>query len=267
LGSGSNFPIRGCRFGVGLYNLAFLPQARSHDPDHHHERRRHRRAGHRDPSPGGAGLGEILVVAPNGPRSGSGHSVTTNDPMLLESLRDSWYSLSGTPADCSRVALTRIAPDAEWVLSGINRGGNLGADTYISGTVAAAREAAFLGKKAIAVSQYVRPDLPLDWEWTLRQASRVIRQLMKEPLDSSSFWNVNFPHLPPGSQDPKPVYCGLDLCPLDVGFRTGDPIGECGTTLHYTGKYHGRERTAGRDVQVCFGGAIAITRIPLDITG
>ncbi len=212
------------------------------------------------------GLGELLVVAPSGPRSGAGHSVTTNNPMILTPMGENWLSVSGTPADCSRVALAHLAPDAEWVLSGINRGGNLGADTYISGTVAAAREAAFLGKKAIAVSQYVRPDLELDWEWTLRQAARIIRLLMARPLGESAFWNVNLPHLPPGFPDPEAVFCGLDLCPLDVGFRDGEASGNGGAFVHYTGKYHGRDRTKGRDVEVCFAGSIAVTRIPLDIT-
>lgn len=217
-------------------------------------------------------FGERVVVAPDTVRSGSGHAVTTTDPLVLLNPRSGWYATSGTPADCSRIALTHLAQDVDLVLSGINRGGNLGADTYISGTVAAAREATFLGKRAIALSQYVRPDWPLDWEWSLRQAVRVLERLLREPLPGGHFWNVNFPHLAPGSRDPELVFCGLDLNPLDVGFRPVPGVAApessaAGQRFHYTGKYHGRDRSPGRDVAVCFDGAIAITRIPLDITG
>ena len=74
-------------------------------------------------------LGERIVLAPDKVRSGAGHAVTTNDPVLLSRVRDGWFSTTGTPADCTRLALTHVAGDADWVLSGINRGGNLGVDT------------------------------------------------------------------------------------------------------------------------------------------
>jgi|SoiMethySBSTD1v2_1073268.scaffolds.fasta_scaffold06466_9 5'-nucleotidase len=212
-------------------------------------------------------LGPRIVVAPHTVRSGSGHAVTTRDPLIVTKTREGWFSTTGMPADCARVALTRLAPDAEWVLSGINRGGNLGADTYISGTVAAAREAALLGKQAIAFSQYVRSDLEIDWSWTQRQTTRTLEQLLALPPDPTAFWNVNFPHVPLPAPDPEIVFCGLDLNPLDVGFEDGETIGEDSRLMHYTGTYHGRPRARGRDVAVCFEGAIAVTRIPLDITG
>jgi 5'-nucleotidase len=212
------------------------------------------------------GLGRILVAAPDGARSGAGHSVTTKDPIRVKRVREGWYAVAGTPADCTRVGLKCLVPRADWVIAGVNRGGNLGADTYISGTVAAAREAAFLGRQAIAVSQYVRADLELDWEWTVRQAAGAIRRLMDLPLAPRSFWNVNLPHLPPGAADPELVFCGLDLCPLDVRFRT-ERIAPGSDVLvaHFEGNYHGRQRDIGRDVEVCFGGRIAVTEIPLDI--
>jgi 5'-nucleotidase len=211
------------------------------------------------------GFGERIVIAPSGPRSGAGHAVTTHEPIHVSQVRDGWLSVSGTPADCSRLALTHFASAADWVVSGINRGGNLGADTYISGTVAAAREAAFFGRKAIAISQYVRPDLEVDWEWTLRQSAATIRTLLSKPLAPGSFWNVNLPHLPRGAADPQVVYCGLDVRPLDVKYAVNGVAGGV-TPFVWRGNYHGRERQKGRDVEVCFSGAIAATVIPLDIT-
>jgi 5'-nucleotidase len=89
---------------------------------------------------------------------------------------------------------------------------------------------------------------------------------MDLPLSPRSFWNVNLPHLPEGSADPELVFCGLDLCPLDVRFRMErDGRRENVLVAHFEGNYHGRQRDVGRDVEVCFGGRIAVTEIPLDI--
>jgi 5'-nucleotidase len=212
------------------------------------------------------GLGERMVVAPDGPRSGSGHTVTTDAPIPVTTRRDSWYAVGGTPVDCARLALLHIEPQASWVLAGINRGGNLGADIYISGTVAAAREAAFLGYRAIAVSQYVRPDLAIDWEWSQRVCAEVLPAIMDRPQRPGFFWNVNLPHLSPGSPDPQVVFCKVDLRPLDVRFRLEGVLGAPASQAHFNGNYHGRPRDPGRDVAVCFGGQIAVTEVPLDIT-
>ena len=100
-------------------------------------------------------LGDVVIVAPQHPQSGIAHRVTTREPILINELEANRHSIDGTPADCARIALKVIAPDAGWLISGINPGANLGSDVYNSGTVAAAREAAILGYRAIAVSQYI----------------------------------------------------------------------------------------------------------------
>ncbi len=86
------------------------------------------------------GLGECVVLAPRQPLSGCSHQVTTHEPLGVERRGPSRYSLSGTPADCVRIGLRQLVPDAGCVLSGINQGGNLGSDVFYSGTVAAVRE-------------------------------------------------------------------------------------------------------------------------------
>src|SRR5262245_38460098 len=85
-------------------------------------------------------LGEPVVVAPMQAHSGCSHRVTTEEPIRVQQRSPSSYAVEGTPADCVRLALHSIAPETTWVLSGINAGGNLGADVHISGTVAAVRE-------------------------------------------------------------------------------------------------------------------------------
>ena len=110
-----------------------------------------------------AAMGQPLVVAPAEPQSGIGHRVTVRSALTLYQENSDRYRVEGTPADCARVALKLVAPNADWLIAGINPGANLGSDIYNSGTVAAAREAAILGYRAIAVSQYIAPDVTVDW--------------------------------------------------------------------------------------------------------
>mgnify|MGYP003328012851 CR=1 FL=1 len=201
-------------------------------------------------------LGDVFVLAPRDPHSYAGHRVTTDAPLELVETAPNQFRLSGTPADCVRVALTHVFPDIDWVLAGINRGGNLGADLWTSGTVAAAREAALLGKPAIAVSQYIRRNLTLDWDRSRELALPVVRDLMARPSPARSYHNVNLPHLEPG-ETTQVIECEPDNQPLDVRYRTQDGH------IHYAGSYPQRPRTPGRDVDQCFAGSITISRLHL----
>mgnify|MGYP003394915004 CR=1 FL=1 len=99
--------------------------------------------------------GDPIVIAPDRHLSGCSHAVTTwQGSIRAEQRGPRLWAIEGTPADCVRLGLDRLAADADLVIAGINPGGNLGADIYYSGTVAAAREAAFHGKRGIAVSHY-----------------------------------------------------------------------------------------------------------------
>jgi len=140
------------------------------------------------------------VLAPRDQHSYAGHRVTTDGALHLIETGPREFNLSGTPADCVRVALAHLFPEIDWVLAGINRGGNLGADIFTSGTVAAAREATLLGKPAIAISQYVKKGMPLDWDWSRELARPMIEQLMTEQRLAKGYWNLNLPHTETGSQ-------------------------------------------------------------------
>jgi 5'-nucleotidase len=203
-----------------------------------------------------ASLGETYVIAPLEPHSYAGHRVTTDAALEIRETGPGEYSLSGTPADCVRVALTTLFPDVDVVIAGINRGGNLGADVYISGTVAAAREAALLGRHGIAISQFVRRDMRLDWNCSSGHGRAVLEKLLAEPREPKSYWNVNLPHVENGIR-PNVVRCETDNEPLDVRFRRE------GDRLHYAGSYPARPRTPGRDIETCFGGAITVSRLQL----
>src|SRR5688572_2565088 len=80
------------------------------------------------------GLGEVIVVGPDETLSGCSHRVTTDRAFRVQLVGTDRYAVAGTPADCVRVGLARVAPHVTWVLSGINHGANVGADVYHSGT-------------------------------------------------------------------------------------------------------------------------------------
>jgi len=204
-----------------------------------------------------AQLGDVVVLAPRDPHSYAGHRVTEDSALHLAETAPGEFSLSGTPADCVRVGLTSIFNDVDWVFAGVNRGGNLGSDLFTSGTVAAAREAAFLGKPAIAISQYIQKGRPLDWNLSRDLALPVLQQLLARPTRASKgYWNVNLPHTDNGDAAAI-VFCDPDNQPLDVRFdREGD-------RLRFAGSYQARPRTPGRDIELCFQGAITVSRLEL----
>ena len=203
-------------------------------------------------------LGDPVVVAPAEPQSGVSHAVTAHGPVRIEPRGEKRFAVYGTPADCARVGLLRLVPNAKWVLSGINHGGNLGADVHYSGTVAAVREAVLHGWPGAAVSQYHRKGMEFNWERAANWVARVLADLLARPTEPGLFYNVNLPHLGPADEDPEIVFCPLDPHPLPLSYRHEEDSG-----LHYDGDYHARQRTLGADVDVCFGGRIAVTAIRL----
>ena len=197
------------------------------------------------------------IVAPSKPYSGCGHQVTTHQGIKLTKRSFTEYALDGTPADCTRMAIKTIATNTKLVLSGINAGGNLGTDVYISGTVAAVREAAIHGIPGIAISHWIKKPLVIDWAVATRWTSKVLQDLRSRPVPPGSFWNVNLPHLEPDQPEPKIILCEPSIAPLPVDFKVE------GDTYYYQGEYAKRDRTPGTDVDICFGGNIAVTLIRL----
>jgi 5'-nucleotidase len=198
--------------------------------------------------------GEGTIVAPRDHQSGCGHQVTTTQPIRLETRSGTEFSIAGTPADCVRIALSHLCPDASFVLSGINAGGNMGADVYISGTVSAVREAAFHRIPGVAISQYKKGKNPIDWELSAFWTAKVLAELHEQSYQPGTFWNVNLPYLEVG-MNPAIVFCNPCTQPLPSDFRLE------GDDFYYCGSYADRRRDRGSDVDVCLSGSIAITKL------
>jgi 5'-nucleotidase len=205
-----------------------------------------------------AGFGEAIVAAPAAPQSGMSHAITYDRRFQVEERGPRRFAVHGTPADCARIGLHRLAPDAAWVLSGINHGGNLGADVHYSGTIAAVREAVLHGWPGIAFSHYRHDDREYDWARAAQWTARVLGELLAQPPPTGAFYNVNLPHLRPEEPDPELVFCPLDPHPLPLSFHHDQTEG-----LLYNGDYQARRRTPGADVDVCFTGRISVTLMRL----
>jgi 5'-nucleotidase len=138
-------------------------------------------------------LGDVTIVAPVQEASAIGHALTLRHPLRLDSVGDRMFAVDGTPTDCVNVAVTQIfkgLPDL--VVSGINKGWNLGDDVTYSGTVAGALEGALLGIPAIAVSlRQTRGDY--DFSYACRAAAALAQAILGRPLPSRTFLNINVP--------------------------------------------------------------------------
>ena len=205
-------------------------------------------------------FGEVWVIAPEKPMSGISHQMTFERPMrFVEKARQS-YSLDGTPADCVRVAMTQLNVSFDWVFSGINKGANLGSDIYVSGTVAAAREAALFGARAISFSQHLREfKAPFDWARPADVAERLIPLLTTREIKSGTWVNVNIPDVKMTELFLNDGQVMMVDSPLD---RNPLPAEYCKTEqgeLLYSAVYNDRTRTPGCDADVCFGGKISVT--------
>jgi 5'-nucleotidase len=145
-----------------------------------------------------AGLGALTVVAPQREQSASSHGFTMHNPLRMVERRPRWYAISGTPADCVYMGVHHVLPQKPaLVVSGINRGTNIGDDIHYSGTVAGAMEAALMGIPSLAVSLEVIPDADtMHWSTAGTLALSVARLLLRDPLPRHSFLNLNVPNKP-----------------------------------------------------------------------
>lgn len=203
------------------------------------------------------GMANRVIVAPLRPHSCGSHAVTTDREIEVSRWDEDRLTVDGTPADCVRVAIHHLVKDADLLISGINAGGNLGTDTYHSGTVAAAREGALHGLRAVAISHYLARGREVDWARAGGWARRVIEELLLRPWPVGTFWNVNMPHPELGGPEPRLVECELDPSPLPLSYKVS------GNRVRYDGNYHLRRRVENGDVEVCFRGDIALSQIRL----
>ena len=141
----------------------------------------------------------VTVIAPDAERSSCGHGITLGEPLRVKKISTSKYSCSGYPADCILIGIGNILKDdrPDIVVSGINHGANLGQDRYYSGTIAAAREAAFRGIPSIAVSLVTKNIKDVEhFDVAAEFISRLLSLNIQNLIPKYTVLNVNIPNLP-----------------------------------------------------------------------
>jgi 5'-nucleotidase len=138
-------------------------------------------------------LGDVLVIAPHIEASAIGHALTLRRPLRMEQLRDGVYEVDGTPTDCVNIGITKLygaLPDL--IVSGINKGYNLGDDVTYSGTVSGALEGALLGVPSIAVS-LARTTGQYDFGPAAAAAATIAAMVLRKGLAPPTFLSLNVP--------------------------------------------------------------------------
>jgi 5'-nucleotidase len=213
---------------------------------------------------------DIWIVAPAEENSGAGHSLTLTKPVRIRKHGEKHYSVAGTPTDSVMLALGVIMKDAkpDLILSGVNRGANLGDDVTYSGTVSAAMEGALAGVRSIAMSQvYSKEGMADSVPFSAAEAwgERVLRPLLDMPFTPRTLININFPALTPDAvKGIKVARQGFHDYSRGSIVKGTDPRGYD----YYWFGLHGVVHTSGHDtdLEVIDDGYIAVTPLQLDLT-
>lgn len=213
-------------------------------------------------------VGNVYVVAPDRPRSASGHSITLHKPLRLEKVRlhdgDFGYASNGTPSDCISLGIFDVVGGpVDLVVSGINRGPNLGWDLTYSGTVSAAMEGVVMGVQSFAISVAAYEDTPA-LDYAAKFAAFLAKILFKHKLPPSTLLNVNVPGVEPDE------IAGVEVTRQGKRYYAGqidkrvDPMGRAYYWLG--GDAPLDELEEGTDVKAIADDKVSVTPVHLDLT-
>jgi len=212
---------------------------------------------------------DIWICAPSEEQSGAGHSLTLTRPVRLHQHAPKRFSVTGTPTDAVTMGLKKVLPGPpDLILSGVNRGANLGDDVTYSGTVSAALEGALAGVRSIALSQvYTRENAGSDVSFAAAEAwgAKVIGPLLNEPFASRTLVNVNFPAVAAADvRGIKVARQGFHDYARGSLVESVDPRG----FPYFWFGLHGIEHTPGHetDLEAIADGFISVTPLHLDLT-
>ncbi|TAD88459.1 MAG: 5'/3'-nucleotidase SurE [Alphaproteobacteria bacterium] len=209
---------------------------------------------------------EVWVCAPEVEQSGAGHSLTLRRPLRLRTLAKRRFAVDGTPTDCVLLAI-KVAMRGKpptLVLSGVNRGANLGEDVTYSGTIAAAMEATLLGVPAVALSLEATSGQDPDWHCPEHLAPALLRRLLAVGWPDSVLLNVNFPNRRPAEVTGVAV---TRQGRRKLGEQIEGRIDTRGEHYYWIGPVRAEEGDpAGTDLEAIREGKVSITPLHLDLT-
>ncbi|MGD9742043.1 MAG: 5'/3'-nucleotidase SurE [Dongiaceae bacterium] len=208
---------------------------------------------------------DVWVVAPEVEQSGASHALTIRRPLQVRKVSRHRFAVEGTPTDCVLLAVNALLegrrPDL--VLSGINRGANLGEDVHYSGTVAAAMEATLLGIPAVAMSQ-LRTGQVVHWSTAEAHAATVVKKLAAIEWQKGVLINVNFPTVAADAVTGiRATRMGRRVAGIEV-VPVKDPVGR---PYLWIGDFTSDESAGhGTDLEATMHGAISVTPLHVDLT-
>lgn len=212
---------------------------------------------------------DIWVCAPAEEQSGAGHSLTLSRPVRLRKHGEKRWSCSGTPTDSVMMAVGKLMPQKpDLILSGVNRGANLGDDVTYSGTVSAAIEGALAGIPAIALSQVYAVEGMADavpFATAQHWGEKVLRPLMSHAIAPRTVLNINFPAIAPDEvKGVRVTRQGFHDYGRGTIVEGTDPRGY----PYYWFGLHGIEHSPGHDsdLEAIADGFISVTPLHLDLT-
>jgi 5'-nucleotidase len=212
---------------------------------------------------------DIWIVAPTEEQSGAGHSLTLTRPVRIRTHGERRFSVTGTPTDAVTMGLKKLLPaPPDLILSGVNRGANLGDDITYSGTVSAALEGALAGIRSVALSQVYAGESVGDavsFAAAESWGEKVLRPLLDMPFAERTLVNVNFPPLPPEEvRGIRVVRQGFHDYARGSVVEGTDPRGY----PYYWFGLHGIEHTPGHDtdLEAIADGYVAVTPLHLEMT-
>lgn len=213
---------------------------------------------------------DIWIVAPAEENSGAGHSLTLSRPVRIRHHEERRFSVSGTPTDAVMLGMGVVLKDKkpDLILSGVNRGANLGDDVTYSGTVSAAMEGTLAGIRSIAMSQvYSKEGMGDSVPFATAEAwgEKVLRPLLDMPFTERTLININFPALAPDMvKGVKVVRQGFHDYGRGSIVKGTDPRGYD----YFWFGLHGIEQTPAHDtdLEAIADGFISVTPLQLDLT-
>lgn len=206
---------------------------------------------------------DVCVVAPERERTCVGHAITLHKPLRIKQVAAHTYASNGSPADCIYLGIKAILkkkPDI--IISGINKGPNMGQDVHYSGTVAAAKEGAFLGIPSIAVSICAREQFLFNDAALITQ--RIIDIVKNKAFVDGTFLNINIPNIPHKKMNGFMVTKLGKRIYNDEVIERIDPRG--GKYYWIGGSSDSYEYMRGTDFYAVEKGAVSITPLGLDMT-
>ena len=217
-----------------------------------------------------AALGdEVWMCGPEYEQSGASRALTLAEPLRVRKLGPRKFAVDGTPTDCVMLAVSELMPERpDLVLSGVNRGQNLGEDVSMSGTVAGAIQGMALGIPSVALSQSL-PTFHIDerapYEMAEAHAPDIIRRALQVGWRPDVILNINFPHLDNGAPPRIEVTRQGFRGEVALHFERRQDLR--GRDYYWTGfSAHGGEPEEGTDIRAIAEGRISVTPIHIDMT-